>query len=114
MINVGRVSTRKGARLHIAIDATGRAACGAGTCLTSCSISATDEPLLCRRCRKVRALRNLLITELSWISRRVDAGSRAIARLFEIMIDALRTRAEIAADNALISGITANLLATVQ
>lgn len=107
MIDVGRVSTRKGARLHITIN--GRAACGSGSCFSVRAITATDEPALCRRCRKIRRLRNTFIAELSWISRRTDTGSRAIMRLFEIIIDALRTPAEIAADLAMVAGITGNL-----
>ena len=83
---VGTVTTRRHARVHLAIH--GRAYCGAGSGRIlgpSRSIAASDRNHLCRRC--AHAFADRLRMDYNLVSRRRDRGSRILASALEVMID---------------------------
>jgi hypothetical protein len=105
---VGIVSTRKGARVHVAIN--GRAYCGAGNGRIighSRNINAHDHGKLCRRC--ARAYEPRLILDMDAKNRRPDAESRRFASRLEAMLDEVcpLTPADLATLDEMASGIAA-------
>lgn len=101
---VGTVTTRKGARLHLAVH--GLAYCGAGTGRIlgpARELTAGDAAVVCRRCS--RRLAAIVAQEIEVAARRRDAGAaRRLARLDRIA-DLLRTPEQAAADAAMAAGI---------
>jgi hypothetical protein len=94
---VGHVTNRRGARVHLAVN--GWAYCGAGRGRIIGpvrNIAATDRGHLCRRCG--RALADRLRLDHNLITRRTDRGSRAFGEAIADMIDQCDplTRAEVA------------------
>lgn len=107
-ILVGRVTTRKGARLHLALN--GLASCGAG----SGRITGQVQPLtvelaarLCRRCAHL--VRRLVAERVAVEDRRRDRGAPARLAAAQDLDDALRPAAEVAAQVAVLAELRARM-----
>lgn len=104
---VGHVTTRRNARLHLAVN--GLAYCGAGNGRIlgpSRDVAATDRGHLCRRCGKALAQR--LRMDRNLVSRRTDRAGRTLTDALGDMIDQTDplTRADVAALAELASRLT--------
>ncbi len=106
---VGLVSTRRNARLHLAIN--GWAYCGAGRGRilgTARGVRTADHGHLCRRCGK--ALAERLRLDYNIVSRRRDRESRIFADALADMVDQVDplTRDEVAMLAELAASLTAS------
>jgi hypothetical protein len=108
-VQVGKVSTRKGAKLHLALH--GLASCGSGTgrILGHARDLITNAlPALCRRC--VRRIKALVADAIAAVMRRRD--STRLSQLNKVA-DALATPAERAAEQRILASVAAGLKAGV-
>jgi len=112
-VELGYVTTRRGARLHLVADG-GRAYCNSGTgrIITSRKARGDDAAHVCKRCRA--ALRRRLVDVLNVRSRRATTtygvpGNAAIVRGCEALIDGMMTQDEIAERDAMLDNIRRNL-----
>lgn len=106
-INIGRVSTRKNGRLHLALN--GLAHCGAGTGRIlgpAREITAKMLAIVCRRCW--RRLKELVSEAIHEVMRRRDRIRLAI---LNAVADAMRSPAEIANERRMLTDIAAGLKA---
>jgi hypothetical protein len=107
-INVGRVSTRKNARTHLALG--NLAHCGAGTGRISGpsrTLVADAVGTLCGRC--VHAIRRHVQEAIHAVMRRRDT---AALRLLNKIADALRTPAEVKAEEKTLAEIATAIKTT--
>lgn len=115
-VEVGHVTNRRGARLHLVI-AGGRSYCqsGSGVIIRSRKAAGADAPHVCKRCRK--ALHARLVDVRNIRSRRAapgydlygDPGNAAIINGCDALLDGLMTPDERAERDAIIDGIRRNL-----
>ena len=103
-INVGVVSTRSGARLHLNLH--GRASCGAGSCRMigpARQLVADAVKILCRRCwRRIKAA---VAEAIHVVMRRRDSAAlRVLNRVADAMLTPAEAKAE---ENALAEIATA-------
>jgi len=108
-IEMGYVTTRPGARLHLA--AGDRPHCGAGIRAIARvrGIRDDDTKLVCRRCRK--ALVAALARIVNIRSRSLSPTNRGLVETGRRLISALATRRERAAETAMLDDIRAHLAA---
>lgn len=112
-VEMGHVTTRRGARLHLVI-AGGRAYCGSGsgTIIASRNIRDTDAPHVCKKC--LAALRTQLVDVINVRSRRTHGGSenQTIIKGCEDLIQTMETPAERAEQDEMLENIRRNMHAS--
>lgn len=116
-VEMGYVTHRKGARLHLAVD--GRSYCPSGgrVIISFKMLQDTDAPLVCKRCRAAVSTRTSVVLaqrQMMASPGRSLAGVRGnldIIAAAERMIDALRTPAEVAEIERMRDGLRADLSA---
>jgi hypothetical protein len=117
-VEMGHVSHRKGARLHLAVD--GRSYCPSGSrvIIETRMLRDSDAPIICKRCRAAVSTRVAIVLD----QRRMMAspgrslagvrGNLDIITAAEGLIDALRTPAEVAEIEAMRASLRADLSTT--
>lgn len=101
-VEMGYVTHRKGARLHLAVDGHSYCPSGGRVIISSRMLRADDAPLVCKRCRAAVSTRTSVVLaqrQMMASPGRSLAGVRGnlgIIAAAERLIDALRTPAEVA------------------
>lgn len=106
--NVGPVTTRPGARLHL--DVLGRAHCGAGTgriLAPSAPLDETHRGRLCRRC--VRRVRQLLLDGIREAMSRRDTIAARCLPVLNRLYDAMRGAAQVVAERRLSANVATTM-----
>lgn len=120
-IEIGHVTTRRGARLHL-VTTGGRAYCksGFGMVIASRKARGSDSPHICKKCRE--ALRTRLVDVLNVRRRRAapgydlhgSPGNLAIIRGCEDLIEGMMTPGERAERDEMLATIRRNLSASYE
>lgn len=110
-VEVGYVTNRRGARLHLVVDG-GRSHCpsGTGVIIRSRKATGSDAPHVCKRCR--RALHARIVDVRNIRSRRSAPGNAAIVSSCDALLDGMMTPAERDERDAMLAGIRRNLTTT--
>ena len=107
-VELGQVTTRKGAKLHLNVNGQAYCRSGSSKIIASHKASYADTPRICKKCRE--ALRTFLQEVRDARARRVPtAANREVMLTCEAILAGLRSPAEQAQHDEMVANINRNM-----